>query len=66
MGINSETIKFKEELTKLINNSNLPPANILLVLDFASIQVEQYLRIIIQKENSEESQVEEDGDCISQ
>lgn len=65
MGINSETVKFKEELIKLINNSNLPPANIQLVLDFVMIQVEQYLRLSIQKENSMESQVKEDGDCIS-
>lgn len=38
MGINTATKNFKENLTQLINESGLPPVNVLLVLE--SIQRE--------------------------
>lgn len=62
MGINSETIKLKQDMAELINNSKLPPVNILLVLDSMIMQVNQYLQTSIQHESESESKVKEDGD----
>ena len=61
MKINSETIKLKEEIVALINNSNLPPVNILLVLDSLTVQVNKFLEESIKCELSAESQVKENG-----
>lgn len=61
MGINSGTIKLKQDMAELINNSKLPPVNILLVLDSMTIQVNQYLQTSIQDESEAESKVKEDG-----
>lgn len=62
MGINSGTIKLKQDMAELINNSKLPPVNILLVLDSMTMQVNQYLQTSIQNESEAESKVKEDGD----
>lgn len=61
MGINSETIKLKQDMVELINNSKLPPVNILLVLDSLVVQVNQFLQSSIQQESNAESEVNEDG-----
>ena len=54
MVINTLTLKFKEELTQLINNSQLPPINILLVMDGIQKEVNNVLIAQIQNEKSEE------------
>lgn len=61
MGINSETIKLKQDIAELINNSKLPPVNILLVLDSMVMQVNQFLQASIKQESDAESKVIEDG-----
>lgn len=61
MGINSGTIKLKEGISELINNSKLPPVNILLVLDSLTVQVNNFLEESIKCEISAESQVKENG-----
>lgn len=61
MGINSETIKLKQDMAELINNSKLPPVNILLVLDSMTMQVNQFLQSSIKQEADAESKVIEDG-----
>ena len=43
MGINSLTLKFKEELTMLINKSQLPPVNVMLVMESVQKEVNNAL-----------------------
>ena len=59
MGINTSTLKFKEELTQLINKSQLPPINILLVMDSVQKEVNSILLTQIQSEKTEERKEEE-------
>lgn len=47
MGINLETIKLKEGIAKLINDSKLPPVNILLVLDSLTVQVNNFWKKVL-------------------
>ena len=54
MGINTATIKFKENLTELINNSNLPPVNVFLVLDSICKEVNLLMMQQFQLEKNEE------------
>ena len=54
MNINTTTIKFKEELTELINNSNLPPVNVFLVLDSIYKEVNLLMLQQLQQEKNEE------------
>lgn len=54
MNINTTTIKFKEELTELINNSNLPPVNVFLVLDSICKEVNLLMLQQLQQEKNEE------------
>lgn len=54
MGINTATIKFKENLTELINNSNLPPVNVFLVLDSIFKEVNLLMMQQLQQEKNEE------------
>lgn len=61
MGINYETVKLKEGISELINNSKLPPVNILLVLDSLTMQISKFLEGSIKSELAAESQVKEDG-----
>ena len=54
MNINTTTIKFKEELTELINNSNIPPVNVFLVLDSICKEVNLLMLQQLQQEKNEE------------
>lgn len=51
MGINTATKNFKEDLTRLINESGLPAVNVLLVLE--SIQREVHNAFLIQMQEEE-------------
>jgi hypothetical protein len=53
MGINYQTIKFKEEMTNLINNSGLPAINVLFVLDSLKAEVSNLCNQAIEKEKEE-------------
>lgn len=53
MGINYQTIKFKEEMTNLINNSGLPAINVLFVLDSLRVEVSNLCNQAIEKEKEE-------------
>lgn len=53
MGINYQTIKFKEEVTNLINNSGLPAINVLFVLDSLRAEVSNLCNQAIEKEKEE-------------
>lgn len=54
MGINTATLKFKEDLTELINNSNLPPVNVFLVLDSICKEINLLMMQQLQQEKNEE------------
>lgn len=56
MEINALTLKFKEELTKLINNSKLPPINVLLVMENIQKDVHNALIIQLQEEKTKEKE----------
>lgn len=58
MGINTDTIKFREEITNIINNSNIPPINILLVLDIIQKEVSN----IVMQQLQQERKTTEEGD----
>ena len=53
MGINYQTMKFKEEMTNLINNSGLPAINVLFVLDTLKAEVSNLCNQAIEKEKEE-------------
>lgn len=53
MGINYQTMKFKEEMTNLINNSGLPAINVLFVLDSLRVEVSNLCNQAIEKEKEE-------------
>lgn len=59
MGINSATMKFKNDLVALINNSGLPICNIEMVMSNTLSVVQSELRKAIEAEKKEE--VESDG-----
>lgn len=59
MGINSATMKFKNDLVALINNSGLPICNIEMVMSNTLSVVQSELRKAIEAEKKEE--VEADG-----
>ena len=59
MGINTLTLKFKEELTNLINNSNLPPINVLLVMETIEKDVRNAFVMQLQEEKTRETKGEE-------
>lgn len=59
MGINTATKDFKEDLTRLINESGLPAVNVLLVLE--SIQKEVHNAFLTQmqeEQKKEEKKIE--------
>lgn len=58
MGINSATMKFKNDLVALINNSGLPICNIEMVMSNTLSVVQSELKKAIDLENKE---VETDG-----
>lgn len=59
MGINTATLKFKNDLVALINNSGLPICNIEMILSNTLSVVQAELRRAIESEKKEE--VEADG-----
>ena len=59
MGINTATLKFKNDLVALINNSGLPICNVEMILSNTLSVVQAELRKAIEAEKKEE--VETDG-----
>lgn len=59
MGINLATLKFKNDLLELINNSGLPICNVEMVMSNVLSAVQAELRRFIELENQEEA--EKDG-----
>ena len=59
MGINTATLKFKNDLVALINNSGLPICNVEMILSNTLLVVQSELRKAIESEKKEE--VETDG-----
>lgn len=59
MGINTATLKFKNDLVALINNSRLPICNVEMILSNTLSVVQEELRKAIEAEKKEE--VETDG-----
>lgn len=59
MGINTATLKFKNDLVALINNSGLPICNVEMILSNTLSVVQAELRKAIESEKKEE--VEADG-----
>ena len=53
MGINYKTIKTKEDITNIINNSGLPAINVLFVLDSIRAEVSNIVNQSIEKEKAE-------------
>ena len=64
MGVNSETLKLGKKVTELVNNSQLPPVNISLVLECVGMQVNGFVEKNVQYENDLEEKEEENGDQI--
>ena len=58
MGINTATLKFKENMTELINNSGLPAVNILLVIEIVQKEVHNVFLSQIQEETKKENNKE--------
>ena len=56
MGINIATKNFKENLTKLINNSGLPAVNVLFVLESIQREVHGAFLAQMQEEQKKEEQ----------
>ena len=55
MGINSATLKFKNDLVALINNSGLPICNVEMVMSNALSVVQSELKKAIEAEGREEN-----------
>ncbi|MCD8381556.1 MAG: hypothetical protein LUC30_01355 [Clostridiales bacterium] len=55
MGINGATNQFLDSLTRLINGSGLPPANVRLCLDVARLQVVSLEQQAIVQEQAREA-----------
>lgn len=55
MGINYQTLKFKEELANLINNSGLPTVNVSLVLELTRAELSVLLNQAIEEEKKDET-----------
>lgn len=54
MGINSDTLKFKNDLVALVNNSKLPICNIEMVISNVLSAVQIELKKAIESENKQE------------
>jgi hypothetical protein len=61
MGINTATLKFKNDLVALINNSGLPICNVEMILSNTLSVVQAELRKSIELEKKKEQEVESDG-----
>lgn len=55
MGINYQTIKTKEDIAKVINNSKLPAINVLFILDSLRQEVFLLVNNAVETEKKEES-----------
>ena len=60
MGINTATLKFKNDLVALINNSGLPICNVEMVMSNTLQAVQSELKKAVELENKEESEVKPD------
>lgn len=56
MGINTATMNFKEKLTDLINNSELPAVNILLVMENIRMEVHS---VFLKQMEAEKEEIKE-------
>lgn len=54
MGINYQTIKTKEDIAKVINNSKLPAINVLFILDSLRQEVSLLVNNAVEAEKKEE------------
>ncbi|MCD7735321.1 MAG: hypothetical protein LUH48_09405 [Clostridiales bacterium] len=64
MGINGATNEFLDRLTKLINESKLPPTNVRLCLDITRLQViQQELQAIEQEKAQEAAKAKREGEA---
>ena len=59
MGINSATLKFKNDLVELINNSGLPICNIEMIMSNTLSVVQAELRKAIEAEGKEDKPSDE-------
>ena len=59
MGINLATLKFKNDLVALINNSGLPICNVEMIISNVLSVVQAELRKAIESENKEEVKLDE-------
>lgn len=57
MGINSATLKFKNDLVALINNSGLPICNVEMIMSNTLSVVQAELKKAIEAEQKKESEV---------
>ena len=62
MSINLATQNFREDLTKLINNSGLPICNICMVLNEAKTAADNLLAMTIQSERAQEQKEKEESE----
>lgn len=53
MGINYQTIKTKEDIAKVINNSKLPAINVLFILDLLRQEVSLLVNNAVEAEKKE-------------
>ena len=53
MGINYQTIKTKEDIAKVINNSKLPAINVLFILDLPRQEVSLLVNNAVEAEKKE-------------
>ena len=53
MGINYQTIKTKEDIAKVINNSKLPAINVLFILDLLRQEVSLLVNNAVEEEKKE-------------
>lgn len=65
MGINLATLKFREDLTNLINNSNLPICMICSVLNEAKESADKIYQITVQSELQQEQKGKEESDNVN-
>ena len=62
MGINTATLKFKNDLVALINNSGLPVCNIEMVMSSALSAVQAELRKTIESEKERHASKEKEAE----
>lgn len=63
MGINTATKRFQENLIQLINGSNLPPINILFVMENVRILVTEIYEKALEEEKGENKDGNKNNIC---